>query len=90
MHLVRHVPVHQQVICIGLAIAHHSCFHSYRLALLGQKKKKDSDVVTDGTVGWRRRKKNGGATTFPTSKCQQRCLGERGWTSTQACGVRRN
>ena len=37
MHLVRHVLVHQQVICIGLAIAHHSCFHSYRLALLGQK-----------------------------------------------------
>ena len=32
--------------------------------------------------------KNGGATTFPTSKRQQRCLGERGWISTQACGVR--
>ena len=32
--------------------------------------------------------KNGGATTFPTSKCQQRCLCEREWTSTQACGVR--
>ena len=25
---------------------------------------------------------------FSTSKCQQRCLGERGWISTQACGVR--
>ena len=54
MHLVRHVPVHQHMIRIGLAIAHHSCFHSYQLVLLGQKKK-DSDVVTDGTVGWRRR-----------------------------------
>ena len=57
MHLVRHVPVHQQVICIDLAIAHHSCCHSYRLALLGQRKKgEDSEVVTDGTEGWRRRK----------------------------------
>ena len=63
MHFVRHVPVHQQMMCIGLAIAHHSCFHSYRLALLRQQifKEKDSDVVTDGTVGWRRRNGKGAA-----------------------------
>ena len=55
MYFVRHVPVHQQVMCIDLAIAHHSFFPT-RNARSRNFNEKGSDVVTDGTVGWRRRK----------------------------------
>ena len=53
---VRHVPVHQQVNALAwlLCITHGFHFLPTRTARSTSIKEKDSDVVTDGTVGWRR------------------------------------